>query len=771
MADADSKILELAKKRFGIVVDAEAENRPKEMDDLKFLAASPDDNWQWPQDILRDRTTPGEVGIRPCLTVNPLPQHVRQVTNEQRMNRPQIRVQPVDDDGDPEVADIYNGMVRHIQVASEADLAYDLACEAQAAHGVGYFRILTEYCDERSFDQDIVVKPLRDRFKVYLDPHIQHPAGKDAKFGFIIEDLPKEEYESLHGDDNPVNWGEAGAGDQSLWFPNKDTVRIAEYFALESVEKKLLLWANGETSLEGEPRPEGVLAIDVPIQDRKTRITKCIWRKITGQAVLKTTELPTQYIPIIRVVGNEWIVDGKPVVSGIVRTAKDPVRMFNYWASKETEVIALAPIVPFVGAAGQFEGFEDRWKNANRVPYAYLEYNPIVDEGTQQPFPAPQRAMPPLPPAGITQAKMAAVDDLKRTTGFYDASLGNRSNEISGKAINARKVEGDVGSFHYVDNLARAIRHAGRIIVDMIPKVYDTKRIARIIGEDGEADHVMVDPSLKGPYEEVVDPQTQRKIGKVYNLGVGKYDVVVTVGPSYTTKRQEAAESMTQLLQANTALWGVIGDLAVKNMDWPGAEEMSKRLKAMLLPAVQQVIKGEEEGEEPEPTVATPEGPLPISQAAQLIAGLMQKIQEQAQAMEDAGQVASAKEEVKRQLVEIASKAETLRMREQLIDKTLEAEQAKDDAARTKIISEMRLMVERAVAKLEASKQIPPTEPDRAAEAAAIEERNSAIDAQQHALIDSLTQAITLLAAPSRTELIRDEATGKPIAAETARIV
>lgn len=628
----------LARKRFAMAVEAETNNRASEMDDLRFLAGSPDNNWQWPNDVLKLRQAPGqEGGIQPCLTINPLPQHVRQVTNEQRMNRPQIKVHPVDDKADIEVAEIFNGIIRHIEVASEADLAYDQACDAQATSGVGYFRISTQYCDEMSFDQEIVILPIKDRFKVYYDPHIQHPAGKDAKWAFVVEDIPREEYEQEYGKDHPIDWNLTGIGDQNNWFPSKDTVRIAEYYELDTKRRKLVMWEDGSTSFDDNPPFEGAKPMmrDGEEVSRETTETVCCWRKINGQGVLEETEIKTPFIPVVRVVGNEWIVDGKPVISGIVRNAKDAVRMYNYWASKETQVIALAPIVPFIGAAGQFSGFEERWKKANQVPYSFLEYNPVVDEVSGAMLPPPQRAIPALPQAGITQAKLAAADDVKKTTGFYDSSLGARSNETSGRAINARKVESDIGSFHYVDNLSRAIRHAGRIIVAMIPKYYDTKRIARIIGEDGEPDHVTVDPSIQSNYVSVTDKEN-REIEKIYNLGVGKYDVVVQTGPSYTTKRQETADFMTSAMQSakDPAAAAVLTYLAMKNQDIAGADEAVKMLKAMLPAPAQQAIGGEENEQQIPPQVQAQM--QAIGQAAQAMQAQLQQAGQALQERDDA---------------------------------------------------------------------------------------------------------------------------------------
>jgi hypothetical protein len=273
-------------------------------------------------------------------------------------------------------------------------------------------------------------------------------------------------------------------------------------------------------------------------------------------------------------------------ISGLVRNAKDAQRMYNYWTSQEAEMLALAPKAPFIGYGGQFEGYENQWKTANTTNWPYLEVNPDVTDGAGGVLPLPQRAQPPLPQTGLIQAKMGAGEDIKATTGQYDASLGQQGNERSAKAIVAREKQGDVGTYHYVDNLARAIRHITRQVVDMIPKIYDTQRIARIIGVDGDVSMVKFNPTQPEPVKEVRDMETGGLIEKIYNPGVGTYDVMVTTGPGYMTKRQEALDAMSQILQSNPQLWSVAGDLFIKNMDWPGAQEMAERFKKILDPKV-----------------------------------------------------------------------------------------------------------------------------------------------------------------------------------------
>jgi hypothetical protein len=571
-----------------MAVSALAESREDEIDDLRFYAGSPDNHWQWPADVLATRgAVQGQtINARPTLTINKLPQHVRQVTNDMRQNRPGAKVIPVDDNADVEVAEIFNGMIRHIEYISDADVAYDTACENQVSYGEGYITLMTEYCDENTFDQDIKIGRIRNSFSVYMDPLIQDPTGADAKYCFITEDLTKAEYERQYPDAAPISTLQSlGVGDQSIsnWL-NEDTVRIASYYYIDYDKTKLNLYPGNQSAFEGTP--EDKMLKDMfgkPIKSRISERPRVMYCKINGYEILEQKEWAGKWIPVIRVIGNEFEVDGRIYISGLVRNAKDAQRMYNYWVSQEAEMLALAPKAPFIGYGGQFEGYEDKWKTANTNNWPYLEVNPDVTDGQGAVLPLPQRAQPPMASSGLLQAKAGASEDIKSTTGQYNASLGMGSNERSGKAILARQREGDVGTFHYGDNLTRAVRHVARQLVDLIPKIYDTQRIARIIGEDGETKMVKINPDQPQPVNKIVNEQGI-VIEKIYNPGVGKYDVVATTGPGYATKRQEALEAMAQLLQGNPQLWSVAGDLFVKNMDWPGAQEMSKRFAKTIDP-------------------------------------------------------------------------------------------------------------------------------------------------------------------------------------------
>ena len=583
-------LLATMRLRFTMALSAYSESREDELDDLRFMAGSPDNQWQWPADVLATRgSVQGQtINARPCLTINKLPQHVRQVTNQQRQNRPSGKVIPADDQADVKVAEVFDGIIRHIEYMSDADVAYDTACDNQVTYGEGYVRILTEYAREDSFDQDLRIGRVRNSFSVYMDPTIQDPCGSDAQWCFITEDMLKADYERAFPDAQPISSiMSRGIGDQSLsqWL-NENTIRIAEYFYIDHRKATLHLYPGNVTAFANTPQDKQLAAMfGKPLRTRQVDRKRVMWMKTNGYEVLDEREWPGKYIPVVRVVGNEFEVDGRLFVSGLVRNAKDAQRMYNYWTSQEAEMLALAPKAPFIGYGGQFEGYEMNWKTANTTNWPYLEVNPDVTDGAGNVLPLPQRAQPPMAQTGLIQAKMGAAEDIKSTTGQYNASLGQQGNERSGKAILARVQEGDTGTYHYVDNLGRAIRHVTRQLVDLIPKIYDTERIARIIGVDGEVGMAKINPQQPEPVKNIID-QAGNVIEKIYNPTVGTYDVVITTGPSYLTKRQEAVEAMANILQTSPQLWQVAGDLFIKNMDWPGAQEMAARFKKIIDPKV-----------------------------------------------------------------------------------------------------------------------------------------------------------------------------------------
>lgn len=588
-ASKEEDVLATAKKRFQLSVERNSTNRDRAKDDIRFAAASPDDPWQWKQADLTAR------GSRPTLTINKQPEHIHQVTNEIRQNRPAIKYRPADSKADVKAADILMGIARHIEANSDADVAYDTAAEAEVTSGWGYVRILTDYISDESFDQDIFIRPVYDVMTCHDDPDAMDPAGADRNWFFIEDNMSEDEFQRQFPDADPIDW-EFDAGDD--WYSKGDKrVRVAEYFEVCQRPKELLLWPDGSTSFKGEPLPPGLNAVQNPMKTRKVQQRYVMWRKINGAQVLDEKEFPCKWIPVARALGNRYIIDGKAHISGLVRNAKDSQRMYNMAQSAIVERVMQAPKSPYVGYAEFFEGHDETWRTSNTGNHAFLPGNLKDDDGNV--IPLPERVAPaPIEP-GLIQIAQSSNDDIKSTTGQYDASLGQRSNEISGKAIMARQREGDNSTYHYGDNVGRMVRHVGRIILDMIPRVLDTRRIARILGEDGTPDNVVIDPKSPQALQEHQD-EFGKTVKRIFNPNVGTYDVYTSSGPSFTTRRMEAVDAMSQMTQANPMLWQVIGDQLVKNMDWPGAEDMAERLKLVLLPQIQQA---EQAGDQVPPQV------------------------------------------------------------------------------------------------------------------------------------------------------------------------
>lgn len=592
----NEKVLKIARDRLDRIIEKDGKNRERMTSDMRFISGD-----QWPDDIRTERA----IDQRPCLTINKLGQYVRQIVNDSRQNSPSIRVFPTGEGGDQKVAEIFNGMIRDVEQTSDSDVAYDTAIESAARVGVGYFGLVSQYAGEASFVQELAFRRFRNYASIYIDEKAQDPAGKDMRYAFVSMWMNKNEFEALYKKP-PVSLDNLAQGDNMGNWLNGDDVRLAEYYSLEEVERTLALLKGGGTKyLE-----ESAKAVDMKdvIKTRKTKVVRCKWRLISGQDVLEETIWPSRYVPIFRVIGEEFDVDGDVQYNGIVRPSKDSQRMYNYWVTNATEMVALAPKAPFVGAEGQFEGHEQQWKAANRKSYAYLEYKPTtLDEKL---VPPPQRQHYSQPPLDALQLANVSTQDMKESAGMYNSSMGREQSDQSGRAIAALQRKSDTGTFHYVDNLTRAMRQCGRVMVEVIPKFYDTQRVVRIVGEDDIEKNVTVNETKQ------VDG-----VAKVMNdLTVGRYDVKVATGGSYATRRLEAADSMMQFINSLPQAGEAIMDIVAQSMDWPGADKIAARLRKMIPP---NLISDEAEGEGEGFTPAQVEAMI-----AEAVQGLQQQFQQ-----------------------------------------------------------------------------------------------------------------------------------------------
>lgn len=607
-------VLAEAKRAFSQAESAESDIRSTAEDDIKFALLSE----QWDANAAKER----EQQRRPCLTINKLGPIIRQVVNDARQNKPSIKVHPADSGADPETAEIYDGLIRNIEYTSSADIAYDTATEAAVAGGFGYFRIGLEYAFDDAFDIDIKIERVANQFSVYGDPNSTAADSSDWNVAFVVEKMTKADFKRLYGKSKAVDWTNdaytSGAGD-GTWF-DAETVMVAEYWTREEYEKEIVQLSDGSV-LDADKVEDPTIAVLIAAEGltvKQTRTARChrvMQRILTGVDVISEREWPGKFIPIVPVYGQEINVKGKRYFKSLIHDAKDAQRTFNYWRTATTELVALAPKAPWVGPEGAFDA-DPNWATANTISHAFLEYS-----GMQPPI----RQGFDGPPAAALQEALNASDDIKAATGIYDASLGARSNETSGRAIMARQREGDVSTFHFQDNMVRAVRHAGRILIDLIPKVYTKDRMIRILGEDGKPERVMLgakqqggqqqqpqptNPAQQQPQLPQMGPDSQPMQGqpppedtaseitmKVFDLAAGKYDLTVQAGPSYTTRREEAAEQMTAMVQAAPMAAPVIIPKLAKNLDWPGADDIAEELEALapkpnggIPPQVQQAM-------------------------------------------------------------------------------------------------------------------------------------------------------------------------------------
>ena len=591
------EIITLALDRWKQSNDAFAEPRRLFVDDIRFAVLGE----QWTDEAKELRKN------RVCLTENRLPSFIAQVVGDQRQNRPRIKVRPVDSDSDPAVASVFTGIIRNIENTSQAESIRDHAFKQAVSGSWGYYGIHTRYCDEMSFDQEIYHRFIPNPLAVYDDPSAKLPDRSDRKWAFIVDTISAEEFKSRYPNAKSDGFEQGEGETYSDWF-TEDTARIAEYWYVKPEKKKIALLSDGRSVSVSEARElisnqpiaeEGALPVEPLsiVKDRETTIHKVYSCIISGSEILEgPTEWTGKFIPLIYVSGKEDNIEGRTYTTSLVRWAKDPQRMHNYWLSATTEIIALQPKAPWLLTPKQVEGHERMWAAANIENKPYLLYN---NDGSG----IPQRLAMSNFPQGAYTMMQSSVDGIKATMGLYDASLGNQGNETSGKAIIARQREGDTATYEFIDNLSKAIAFEGRVIVDLIPKIYDTEKIVRIINPDDSEKFVIINRAMTSEEAPKYGADKKAAEGTIYDLKAGKYDVVVETGPSYSTQRMEAAETMWQMAQAWPPLMDRAGDLVFKNSDTAGAQEIAARLRKTLPPGLVEPEEGEQPPAPPQPTI------------------------------------------------------------------------------------------------------------------------------------------------------------------------
>lgn len=582
------KLIERAQKQFKSFMDWEGAFRQSFEEDIRFANGDADNQWQWDGEVLQSRKD------CPSMTINMTWIHCALVQNEIKKNPPAITVRPVGGGATMKSAEVYGGLIREISRASDAINIYLKASESLVQGGVGYWRVLTEYEAEDSFDQVIRIRSVRSPLGVAMDPDAKEPSGADANWGMIFEDVKNEyledqyeKYKDAVGAENAITVDIAA----SDW-KTEDYTRVAEWYEKEKFQDQLLGFVEQDsgaftTAFLGDIKDSEIkqrILADTRTQKRPVTRSRICWYKIFGDKIVDYREVPgKRFIPIVRVVGQETIIDGNLDRKGIVRGLKDSQRNMNYWVSAGAMQVALQTNVPWVGPAEAFENIK-QWEDANRGRFAYLPYNHKDAEG--EALPAPTRPTPPVMATAYIQGIQIASQQFKDITGQHEATLGKQDNAESGRAIQARQGQGETSTFHFPNALAQGVAHTGRIILDMAPEVYDTPRLIRISNADLSQSEVNVDPMAQEAHAEVDKQDEENTTEVTWNPKIGRYEVEAEAGPSYQTQREWTAEALGTLLAQNKDLWQVIGDFYAQNLDFPGAEEMAERIRRGMNPAI-----------------------------------------------------------------------------------------------------------------------------------------------------------------------------------------
>ena len=571
------EIVQEARERFELAKEVWGPIYDRCREDMRF--SDPTDPRQWPEEAKRERkNSPG--GPRPCLTFDQTSQFVRQVINTARRNKPALNFMPVDDKSDMRLADVLKGLAKQTEYSSRAEVAYITALDQATRGGIGWFRLCLK--DVQGSDVEgqkcVEIKRVVDFETVWVDPNFTEPDGSDMGWGFVEEPMAREKFTKAWPDARAVDWDDGG------WF-GKDTVRVCEYY-------RVVETADGK-------------AVE--------------HFKISGEEILEQSIFPAEYVPLFPVIGNESWEEGKRNLAGCIRLARDSQITYNFERNAEYEAVAVGPKAPWLAPVESIEGHENQWSQANRGNLAYLPFNTLDSSGNPIPY-KPERISPAGVAVGWTNLSERSKQDIQSALGMYQASIGNNPNDQSGRAVLALQDKADIGTFHYIDNLALSISHCGRVLTQVWPVIYDQAQVLRIIGEDDDPSFITVNPEQPMGYMEQQGPQ-----GKVISInpGVGRYDVRATVGPAFQTRQAEAAAELGEMVNGNPQLMAILGDVWVKMRNFPEAEKIARRLKAMLPPQVQQAEEAEDGQQQLPPQVMQI-----LQQAQQEIQGLQQQLQE-----------------------------------------------------------------------------------------------------------------------------------------------
>lgn len=581
----DPDLMREVRERHAAGVEADRANRLRDQGDRKFYTGG-DNQWidSTGKNIANERRAEG----RPSESFNRLGPIVKQVTGEIRQNKPAIKVLPVDGQTDPELAKIYAAIIRHIEAGCDAHRTYSRETEKAAIGGQGWWRIRADYCGDDGFDQELLIEGVPNPCAVISDPDAKHPTRSDMSWGFVTEMVSRKKFEAQYKDIAPTDFD----GEDARGWVEGDFVRIAEYWRKREVGSKklyaLLRADNGQVENMAEDEILASLGLEkgnvaellqgLPVEIKAERsVAKYQTESILvcgAKPLGEWQAWPGKKIPLVRVVGEEVEANDQVFRHGLIHHARAPQVSYNFARNAGMERYGASTKAPWIATAEQVEPYKSFWETANKKNWPFLPYKHVPG------VPPPQRLSPPSIDSAALQEMQVAAEDIRAITGIHEAHMGGPSNETSGVAIRARDAQGDTATYVYIDNMEAAIDATGRMLVDLIPHYYSDERIIRILGEDGEVEKFEAINKLMPD-------------GKTWNdVTRGRFDVVVTTGPAYATKRQEAAENMLKLMDV-PQVQGVGADLVIRALDLPMGDKLADRVKMTLPPGIDEEVDKE----------------------------------------------------------------------------------------------------------------------------------------------------------------------------------
>lgn len=581
LAIKESDIWEEARDRLQVCTDLESSDRNRAKTEILFREGE----GHWDSNYVTSASQEA-----PELVINLTDALCMRVENNLREQELSGKAHPVGDGGDVDVAEIINGIGRHVEVRSEAEVAYDQADKSAITHGWGYFRLIAEWEHPRSMRKDLRILPIRNVFTVYMDPSAIMPAGQDQNWCLISVKMKRTEYKRRFPSASNASWSDIDRNSGVGEWEDKEDIRLAEYFRIREKAEKLYgirNIASGEERTFYASEMPPTLAQGWQIEGERDSMRRAVeWFRLNGLKVVEREQLPGTWIPVFRVEGNAVDVDGKVTRRGMVRSMMDPQRMVDYGEVAKIRRLGLTPQSPWVAAAGQTEKHPE-WTDSNRSAFPVLIYDPVTITTAQGeiPLPPPQRQ----PPAGIEQGFSEFVQGMRTNllavAGMPNDPGADKNQVVSGVALDRRQTLSDQSHLQYAKGRKSAVTQCWRVMLEWIPHYFnDPGRVQRIIGEDSVPELVTLnqqDP--KDPLQKVMN-----------DLTVGRYDVVMGTGPSFETKRMEGAENLLEMLKIE-ALAEIIAktapDLVFRSIDHPYMQQLADRLLAQTPDGLKKILE------------------------------------------------------------------------------------------------------------------------------------------------------------------------------------